>query len=157
MFKKVLFIAFCLFFYCGYVWGVSDDCEQNITEDIYGTLWICNSNDTFQVAEGATVSTNTNYYPIQTDNDDNITIDNYGTIQNNGTAQGKGNTAIDLGNSSNITIYNRSTGTISAKKSGTIRLDYTDGPINIYNEGTISATQHGQFIIMLEEFQAIYI
>ena len=50
-----------------------------------------------------------NYYPIQTNNADNITIDNYGTIQNNGTAQGKGNTAIDLGNSSNITIYNRST------------------------------------------------
>ena len=69
--------------------------------------------------------------------------DSYGTIQNAGTAQNKGNRPIYLRNSSNINVYNRSTGTISARKSGTISLNGTDGDINIYNEGTISATQHG--------------
>mgnify|MGYP003320457368 FL=1 len=141
MLRKVIFIVFCLFFYCGNVWGA--DCEQDITADVSGTAYNCNSNDTFKVSEGVTVSNNSNDYPIKANNDDNITIDNYGTIQNAGTAQNKGNRPIYLRNSSNINVYNRSTGTISARKSGTISLNGTDGDINIYNEGTISATQHG--------------
>ena len=141
MFRKIIFIIFCLLFYCGNVWGA--DCEQDITADVSGTSYNCNSNDTFKVSEGVTVSNNSNDYPIKANNDDNITIDNYGTIQNAGTAQNKGNRPIYLRNSSNINVYNRSTGTISARKSGTISLNGTDGDINIYNEGTISATQHG--------------
>ena len=88
MLRKVIFIVFCLFFYCGNVWGA--DCEQDITADVSGTAYNCNSNDTFKVSEGVTVSTNTNNYPIKANNDDNITIDNYGTIRNNGTIDGKG-------------------------------------------------------------------
>ena len=141
MFRKIIFIIFCLLFYCGNVWGA--DCEQDITADVSGTSYNCNSNDTFKVSEGVTVSNNSNDYPIKAINDDNITIDNYGSIENNGTIDGRGNRPINLQNSSNITIYNRSTGTISARKSGTIHLKNTDGDINIYNEGTISATQHG--------------
>ena len=141
MLRKIIFIVFCLLFYCGNVWGA--DCEQDITADVSGTSYNCNSNDTFKVSEGVTVSNNSNDYPIKASNDDNITIDNYGTIQNAGTAQNKGNRPIYLRNSSNINVYNRSTGTISARKSGTISLNGTDGDINIYNEGTISATQHG--------------
>jgi len=141
MLRKVIFIVFCLFFYCGNVWGA--DCEQDITADVSGTAYNCNSNDTFKVSEGVTVSKNTNNYPINANNKDNITIDNYGTIRNNGTITDRGNRPIYLENSSNINIYNRNTGTISARKSGTIYLKATDGDINIYNEGTISATQHG--------------
>jgi len=141
MLRKVIFIVFCLFFYCGNVWGA--DCEQDITADVSGTAYECNSNDTFKVSEGVTVSKNDNNYPINANNKDNITIDNYGTIRNNGTITDRGNRPIYLENSSNINIYNRSTGTISARKSGTIFLKNTDGDINIYNEGTISATHHG--------------
>ena len=93
-FRKVIFIFFCLFFYCGNVWGA--DCEQDITADVSGTAYNCNSNDTFKVSEGVTVSKNTNNYPINANNKDNITIDNYGTIRNNGSITDRGNRPIYL-------------------------------------------------------------
>ncbi len=138
--KKLLLTAF-LFFFSGSAWAA--DCNGTISESTTSTIYACENDDSLVVNSGVTLSHTVNYQPIDANNHDNVTIDNYGTITNPGTANGRGNTPIDIRNSSNITIYNRSGASMYSQKSGTINMAGSDGDVSIYNEGTIHANGHG--------------
>ena len=77
--KRFLVVVFCLFFYSNSAWAT---CDTTVESNTSGTAYICGDNETFTVNSGVTVSHTSNSRPVDANNQDNVTIDNYGTITN---------------------------------------------------------------------------
>ncbi len=116
--KNFLVFIILAFFFSGKVQAA--DCDQ-ASGDITGTegspdttLYVCEDNDVFVLDEGVHTTASTIRLNLSTNNAQNVTITNSGTIRRTGD-----NSGVILGaGSDTVTVTNNSTGTIQGKDQG---------------------------------------
>ena len=130
MFRKIIFIVFCLFLYCEFAWAA---CNTTVESDITSANIDCVDNDTYVVNEDVSITA---------DRNEMIDVEGHTgvTITNNGTIDSSLHRTISFKNGGSNTLINN--GTIEAASTA-IYLYKHDGDTTITNTGTINSTQHG--------------
>ena len=125
MFKRIVFLVFCLFLYTGsFAWAACDGELSTVANDVTS----CDPGDNAIINSDVTLDRNDNH-TINTA--DNVIITNFGKIRSNF------NEAVNS-DDDNVTINNKSGGVIRTEKSRGIFLDGV-GDYDIINEGDIQA------------------
>ena len=138
MLRNIVLVLSVLFFYSKPAWSLGN-CSGTYTADETGERHNCQTDDTLTVGSvddsDVEIRNAGEDITVILNDDDDVTIENYGTIN------GK-NYTIKVMNSEGAVINNYSTGDIKANKSSAIYLKDTDG-IRINNYGTIQADTYG--------------
>mgnify|MGYP001161343888 FL=1 len=138
MLRNIVLVLSVLFFYSKPAWSLGN-CSGTYTADETGERHNCQTDDTLTVGSvddsDVEIRNGSSDITVILNTDENVTIENYGTIN------GK-NYTIKVMNSEGAVINNYSTGDIKANKSSAIYLKDTDG-IRINNYGTIQADTYG--------------
>jgi len=149
MLRNIVLVFFALFFYSKTAWSLGNcngDLEGDgsthapIAADITNQRHNCQADDRLIVQSGVTIRNGgDNVTVLVSSNDDDVTIENYGTIHSNKNQTIKADGMIGL------TINNYNGGTLSSTKSSAIYLPNATRSIRInnYEGGTIESGTYG--------------
>ena len=136
---NIILVLFALFLYSKTAWSLGN-CSGDYDADETGERHNCQANHTLTVKSGVTIRNGgDNITVLLSDDDDNVTIENSGTIHSNKNQTIKADGMIGL------TINNYDGGTLSSTKSSAIYLPNATQSIRInnYEGGTIESGTYG--------------